>query len=373
MNYVITTIVETVLRFLPVPCKTGVTTIGNPDKNAPVFLTCNYHLTVERVKKALKNMDCYLLVANSRGVNVWCASTGGLLTNHDVISVLKTSGIEGVTDTRTVILPQLAAAGIEKKVVEKKTGWNVVWGPVHARDIPAFVNREEKPPKMREVTFSFSNRVEIASAWAFPASIIVGLFMTVFWRENVVSSVLLVWVLSLLMNGGFPVHENKHMLTKIFFLGIGRGGFQVITWVGCMAVISVYALVTGIPKLHVVGWSIISAVIILVLGFDLMGNTPVYKSSLHKDRLFTPVLDTDKCRGAGFCEDVCPRRCFTVDRKTHTALLEPGSCVQCGACIVQCSFDAVHFENPEGDIVSPETIRKYKLNLMGSRLTKAGT
>jgi NAD-dependent dihydropyrimidine dehydrogenase PreA subunit len=371
MNYVITTIIETVLRFLPVPCKTGVTVIGNPDKNAPVFLTCNYHLTVERVKKALKNMDCYLLVANSRGVNVWCASTGGLLTNHDVISVLKTSGIEEIIDTRTVILPQLAAAGIEKKVVEKKTGWNVVWGPVHARDIPVFVNRKETPPEMREVTFSFFNRVEMASAWAFPASIVVGLFMTVFWRGNVLPSVFLVWVLSLVMNGGFPVNKTMH-IQKVF-LGIGKSGFQVITWAGCMAVISVYTMVTNIPKLHVVGWGIISAVIILVLGVDLKGNTPVYKSGLHKDRFFTPVLDTDKCRGAGFCEDVCPRRCFTVDRKTHTAFLEPELCVQCGACIVQCPFDAVHFENPEGDVISPETIRKYKLNLMGSRLTKAGT
>ena len=370
MKYLLMNCVETLMRFLPVRCKSGMIKIGHPDRNAPVFLTCNYHLTVERVKKALEKMDCYLLVANSRGVNVWCAATGGLLTNHDVISVLKTSGIEDITDTRTVILPQLAATGIEKKEVEKKTGWNIVWGPVYAKDIPEFVRCEEKSPKMREVTFSFLNRLEMAVAWAFPASIIVGLVMALFWREKAVYSVILVWMLSLVMNGVFPV-QRSILKRKILFLEVGRGGFQVITWGAFMVILSVYTTVTGMES-DFVGWSIISAVVILVLGFDLMGNTPVYKSGLHEDRLVTPVLDTSTCRGAGFCEDVCPRHCFTVDRKTHTALLETDTCVRCGACIVQCPFDAVHFESSKGEVIPPETIRKYKLNLMGSRLVKTG-
>jgi CO dehydrogenase/acetyl-CoA synthase gamma subunit (corrinoid Fe-S protein) len=69
-----------------------------PDADSPVILTCNYHRTVEKVKRAIKGLDCYLLVANSRGINVWCSSTGGLFTNHDVISVLKTSGIEEIVN-----------------------------------------------------------------------------------------------------------------------------------------------------------------------------------------------------------------------------------------------------------------------------------
>jgi NAD-dependent dihydropyrimidine dehydrogenase PreA subunit len=369
MKYMIIICVETLLRFLPVPCKTGFIKIGHPDRNAPVFLTCNYHLTVEKVRKALEGMDCYLLVANSRGVNVWCAATGGLLTNHDVISVLKTSGIEDITHTRTVILPQLAAAGIEKKVVEKKTGWNIVWGPVYARDIPEFVTCEENPPRMREVTFSFFNRVEMAVAWAFPASIILGLVMALFWQEKVFPSIFLVWMLSLVMNGGFPVRRSI-LKKKILFLKVGRGGFHLIIWAAFMVILSGYALVVGM-KSDFAGWSLISAIIILVLGFDLMGNTPVYKSGLHEDRLLTPVLDTGRCRGVGLCEDVCPRNCFTVDRG-HTAFLETDACVRCGACIVQCPFDAVHFENSEGEIIPPETIRKYKLNLMGSRLVNGG-
>ena len=116
-------ILETLLRVLPFSCKPGLLRIGNPGRNSPVLLTCNYHLTVERVKRALKGMDVYLLVANSRGINVWCAATGGLFTNHDVISALKTSGIEESVDHRDVILPQLAATGAESRTVQRKTGW----------------------------------------------------------------------------------------------------------------------------------------------------------------------------------------------------------------------------------------------------------
>ncbi|MFQ6110334.1 MAG: copper oxidase, partial [Candidatus Aminicenantales bacterium] len=136
LKFVAVNVFETLVRVFPLPCRSGLVKIGNPGRGSPVFLTCNYHLTVERVKRALKGMDCYLLVANSRGINVWCAATGGHFTNHDVISVLKTSGIEDLVDHRRVILPQLAASGIEAGVIQKRIGWKVIWGPVYAKDIP---------------------------------------------------------------------------------------------------------------------------------------------------------------------------------------------------------------------------------------------
>ena len=46
------------------------------------------------------------------------------------------------------------------------------------------------------------------------------------------------------------------------------------------------------------------------------------------------------------------------------------ACVQCGACIVQCPFDALHFQHPDGGVIEPETIRRFKLNLVGKRLVR---
>ena len=128
--YGFVTIVETLLRMFPFPVKTGYQKVGNPDENSPVLLTCNFHLTILRLKKATRGLDYHLLVANSKGINVWCAATGDSLNNHSVISVIKTSGIEEKVNHKKIILPQLAAPGVETKVIQKSVGWKILWGPV---------------------------------------------------------------------------------------------------------------------------------------------------------------------------------------------------------------------------------------------------
>ncbi|MFQ5786864.1 MAG: ferredoxin family protein, partial [Thermodesulfobacteriota bacterium] len=111
--------------------------------------------------------------------------------------------------------------------------------------------------------------------------------------------------------------------------------------------------------------------VVLILSIDLMGSTPVYKSGIHEDRLLEVILDENKCKGAGFCEQVCPKNCFEVDKNLHIATMPRAyECVQCGACIVQCPFDALFFQNTKGEIIPPETTREFKLNLMGKRLVK---
>lgn len=377
LRFIGATIVGTLLRVLPFPCKTGLTKIGNPDRDSPVLLTCNYHLTVERVKRALKGMDAYLLVANSRGINVWCAATGGLFTNHSVISVLKASGVEGLVDHRNVVLPQLAATGVEADVIGERAGWKVIWGPVCANDIAVFIRNElKRTPEMREVEFPVRQRIEMAVAWAFPISVILALILVPFWREAIFALTLLVWGLSLLIFLSFPLYsqwlspEDKRI--GLVFFDFGRGGFQLILWVVLAVGLFVYSLVAGdFSWGFVFRWSFITLIAVLLLSIDLMGSTPVYKSGLHEDRLLRVILDEKKCKGAGFCEQVCPRNCYEVDRKRHIASIpRRGRCVQCGACIVQCPFDALYFKSPKGEAIYPETIRRYKLNLIGKRLVK---
>lgn len=381
IRYLVINIVETLLRVAPMPCKTGLRKIGNPGRNSPVFLTCNYHLTVARVKRVLQGVDCYLLVANSGGDNVWCAATGGHLTNHDVVSVVKTSGVEDLVDHRDLVLPQLAATGIETKVVQKKTGWRVIWGPVYAKDIPAFVaGNFEKTEEMRQVSFGAMQRFEVAVMWAFPFSVIATAFIAPFSSGIILPLNFLIWGLSLLVFLAFPLYSGLLSRTKKglsisrFTIVFDLGKTPLVLWIVFLLVLGCWGYFTGtLTWSFMARWGIPSLAILLLVSIDLMGSTPTFKSGLHEDRFLKVALDESKCTGAGFCEQVCPTNCFDVDKQGRIATIPRAEmCVQCGACIVQCPFDALHFENPEGEVVTPETVRTYKLNLLGSRFVKVG-
>jgi len=370
---------ETLLRFFPIPCRTGLIEIGNPGPNSPVFLTCSFHLTVQRVKRALKGMDCYLLVSNSRGINVWCGAAGGYLNNHTLISVLKTSDIKDRVHHRKVIAPQLAACGVDRKVIAQKTGWTLIWGPVYARHIPAFLkNERKKTPEMRAVKFSLLQRIEAAVMWAFPLSLAAALLTGWFWPQMIVSSLLFIWGISFLVFGLFPIYSQwlfgrkntRHSRSKNSIYEIIKVFFFL--WGAFLVGLLIYSGITHSFRTGFwLRWGILSLAVIFLLSLDLAGSTPVYKSGMHEDRLFRVHLDKEKCRGAGFCGQVCPRNCFEIHPKTHSAEMPRASqCVQCGACIVQCPFDALYFKNPKGETVTPETVRKYKLNLMGKRALK---
>ncbi len=372
-------IVTTLLRGFPLPCKTGVIKIGNPNKNSPVFLTANFVLTAQRVKKALNGTDCYLLVANSRGINVWCSAAGGYFTNHDVISSLKVSGIEKLVTHRNVVLPQLAAAGIESRVISEKTGWNVIWGPVYAKDIPKFMENEfRKTPQMREVKFPLMQRIEIAVMWAFPFSIIAGLITTLFWRNMVLPLISLIWALPFLIFMPFPLYSNllnpqkKGTKFSKYTVVFDFNRVPLILEGIVLFCLIIYSVLAGTFTWEfILRWGFISFVVTLMISIDLMGSTPVYKSGLHEERFLKVVLNDKKCDGCGFCKEVCPKNCYEIDKIRHLATMPRlNQCVQCGACIVQCPQDALCFQNSKGEIISPEVLRKFKLNLMGKRAVK---
>lgn len=41
------------------------------------------------------------------------------------------------------------------------------------------------------------------------------------------------------------------------------------------------------------------------------------------------------------CQKVCPQNCYTVDEETELVLLNPESCISCGACVKACPIGAV--------------------------------
>jgi len=85
---------------------------------------------------------------------------------------------------------------------------------------------------MREVKFTWGQRIEMAVAWAFPISFVLTLIVIPFWREAVSPLVFLIWGLSFLIFLSFPLYS--HWLSSeskrigFIFFDFGRGGFQLI-------------------------------------------------------------------------------------------------------------------------------------------------
>ena len=212
-----------------------------------------------------------------------------------------------------------------------------------------------------------------ASKTLFYQIAVAALVLLFVWRAALWPLVLLVWGIALLAFASFPLYARrlnvKHDRVGLVFFDFGRGGIQLILWGLCVLVLVALALLSdSFGWGDVLRWGVATLVLVVIVSIDLSGSTPVLKSGLQGDRLLRVRLDTDKCKGAGACEQVCPRNCFEVDRQEHTATM-PGAerCVQCGACIVQCPFDALAFADPTGGVIPPETIRRFKLNMMGER------
>ena len=112
-------------RLFPLATSPGLRRVGHPDRSSPVLVTANFELTVRKVVGALKHdgIDAWLLVAPTKGINVWCAAGGGHFTTDTVVSILRTSDIEKKVDHRNIILPQLSATGVNIWALGKRTGW----------------------------------------------------------------------------------------------------------------------------------------------------------------------------------------------------------------------------------------------------------
>jgi ubiquinone/menaquinone biosynthesis C-methylase UbiE len=161
----------------------GLYAIGNPTEEAPILVTGNYDLTIRRVVKVTdKKLDAWLLVVDSSGINVWCGAGGGFLTADRVIGALKMSGAEDWHASKRMVLPQLCANGVDGNVIRDQTGWQVCWGPVRARDIPAYIdNNFEKTDRMRNVEFPMRDRLEMVSATLGLYGLMILIPVLIFW------------------------------------------------------------------------------------------------------------------------------------------------------------------------------------------------
>jgi NAD-dependent dihydropyrimidine dehydrogenase PreA subunit len=348
MSSIIGWIIAYWCRWLPHSAPTGLFKIGEPDENSPVIVTANFSLTIKRVKRALRGRNLWLLVANSDGINVWCAADGSIFTENRVIDAIKISGLSEAVSHRRVILPALSAPGIDRKAIKEETGFSARFGPVYAKDIPEYLDGGmKKTEAMRRFNFDIKHRLDMFWPMNFPIYFIVALVLAIFFREHLLGFTALFWFAVAFLYVFINVIPGKTGWGQAFI----SATLFVLAWAGLDWYLS------GDPLVHW-GWFIAAYVIFFAGGFDLAGTASARKSDaellMHRlgfssfGSLFSEkdlgeiALDRDKCKGCGTCREICPVGVYgDLDPDKKTTFSDRDACFACGACVKQCPEGAL--------------------------------
>lgn len=152
------------------PVPPGLYAVGDPTKDSDVFVTANYKLTFDTLRRELKGLDAWVLVLDTGSINVWCASGKGTFGTDELVHRIAAVKLDSVVSHRRLILPQLGAVGVNAAAVRKRTGFRVSFGPVEARDIQAYVRAGyKKTPDMSTIRFSMLDRLVLTPMEINPA------------------------------------------------------------------------------------------------------------------------------------------------------------------------------------------------------------
>ena len=138
----------------------GLYALGNPDADAPVFVSANYKMSFDVLRSAVPGRDAWILVLDTRGINVWCAAGKGTFGTEELLARINESGLAKIVRHRTLILPQLAGPGVAAYEVKRRAGFAVRYGPIRARDLGLYLDAGMRAtPRMRRKTFTLKERI----------------------------------------------------------------------------------------------------------------------------------------------------------------------------------------------------------------------
>ncbi len=140
----------------------GLYAINSPSPTDPVFVSANYKLSFDHLRRALEGIAGWILVLDTKGINVWCAAGKGTFGTDELVERIATVNLAEVVSHRQLVVPQLGAPGVVAHEVLKQSGFRVIYGPVRANDIPRFLEAKQKADEdMRRVRFPLMDRLAV--------------------------------------------------------------------------------------------------------------------------------------------------------------------------------------------------------------------
>jgi len=218
----------------------GLYAIGKPDNHAPVLISANYKLTFDTLRKNLSGLDCWLLLLDTKGVNVWCAAGKGTFGTDELVNRIGIVRLSEIVNHRKLILPQLGASGISAHEVALRTEFSVTFGPIRAVDIKSFISAGYKTTKeMRIIKFTLLDRLvltpmELMSAMkntlpVFGMLFLINMFATrTFGTQDILAYLAAILIGSVITPALLPFIPGKAFAFKGWLLGII--GIACIAW-----------------------------------------------------------------------------------------------------------------------------------------------
>jgi acetyl-CoA decarbonylase/synthase complex subunit gamma len=106
----------------------GLYALGKPDERSPVLVTANYKMSFDKLREALPGRDMWILVLDTKGINVWCAAGKGTFGTMELVERIKSCNLSQIVSHRELILPQLSGPGVAAHHVKKLSGFKVIYG-----------------------------------------------------------------------------------------------------------------------------------------------------------------------------------------------------------------------------------------------------
>jgi hypothetical protein len=148
----------------------GLYAVGAPNIGSDVFVTANYKLSFDMLRRALTGSSAWVLVLDTKSINVWCAAGKGTFGTDELVKRIMEARLDAVVSHRRVIVPQLGAVGVSAADVLKRTGFRVSFGPVEARDIPEYIRAGyKKTQEMSMMKFTMLDRLVLTPMEINPA------------------------------------------------------------------------------------------------------------------------------------------------------------------------------------------------------------
>lgn len=277
----------------------GLYKMGNPGKDSEVFVTANYKLSFDVLRKNLKGMNAWVLVLQTYGINVWCAAGKGTFGTDELVRQIKDCRLDLYVAHKRVIVPQLGAPGISGHKVKEATGFTVKFGPVRAEDIKDYVaGGLKKDHAMRSVKFDLRDRLILA-----PVEVVNSL------RYLLYALVIVVGISGINSTGYSFTEMGSEGIRSALYLTLAymTGAFispLLLPWLpfrhfggkGLVAGFAAFGMVALIswasaPSLYFLGWLLLSGAVSSFLAMNFTGaSTYTSLSGVQKEmRLFVPL------------------------------------------------------------------------------------